>query len=47
MKRSCDTVMTYYDKLMAYSGAEELKELVKKWETLSVNLGKRSFDAPI
>ncbi|MBO5934832.1 MAG: hypothetical protein J6Q94_05020 [Clostridia bacterium] len=37
----------HYEKLMTYKGADELKDLVKQWETLSENLNKRSFDAPI
>lgn len=37
----------YYDKLMQYEGADELKALVKRWDTLSQNLTTRSFDAPI
>lgn len=38
---------TYYDQLMSFKGADELKELVKRWEILSDNISKRSFDAPI
>lgn len=38
---------TYYDRLMAFDGAEHLKELVRRWEILSENLNKRSFNAPI
>ncbi len=38
---------TYYEQLMEYRGADELKELIKRWEVLSENLNKRSFDAPI
>lgn len=37
----------YYNQLMNFKGAEELKELVKGWEILSENINKRSFDAPI
>ena len=37
----------YYDKLMEFNGAEPLKALVSRWEVLSENLSKRSFDAPI
>ncbi|MBE6761645.1 MAG: hypothetical protein E7551_05105 [Ruminococcaceae bacterium] len=38
---------TYYDQLMKFKGAEELQELIKRWEILSENINKRSFDAPI
>ena len=38
---------TYYDKLMEINGADELKELVKRWEILSCNLSKRTFDVPV
>lgn len=38
---------TYYDRIMEYKGADELKEIVKQWEILSENLSKRPFDAPI
>ncbi|MBR6824968.1 MAG: hypothetical protein IKM59_00290 [Oscillospiraceae bacterium] len=37
----------YYDRLMEYVGADELKTLIQRWEILSENLNKRSFDAPI
>lgn len=37
----------YFDQLMAFKGADELKVLVRQWEILSDNLKKRSFDAPI
>ncbi len=38
---------TYYDQLMEFKGADELKELVKKWDILSDNINTRSFNAPI
>ena len=38
---------TYYDKFMEINGADELKELVKRWEILSCNLSKRTFDVPV
>lgn len=38
---------TYYDQLMALKGANELKELLKKWETFSQNMKERPFDSPI
>lgn len=38
---------TYFDQLMNYTGIPELQELIKKWNILSENLSKRSFDAPI
>ena len=38
---------TYYEQLMKYKGADELKILINRWEILSENLSKRSFDAPI
>lgn len=38
---------TYYEQLMEFKGADELKELVKRWDILSDNISKRSFDAPI
>ena len=37
----------YYDKLMSFKGADELRELITKWNTLSENISKRTFDAPI
>ncbi len=37
----------YYDKLMSFKGADELKEMITKWNTLSENISKRTFDAPI
>lgn len=37
----------YYEQLMNFKGADELKELVGRWEILSENISKRSFDAPI
>ena len=37
----------FYDRLMEFKGANELLELVKKWEILSENISKRTFDAPI
>lgn len=37
----------YYEQLMKFKGADELRETVKKWDTLSENINKRSFDAPI
>lgn len=38
---------TYYENIMNHPGISELQELVKKWDVLSDNLSKRSFDAPI
>lgn len=38
---------TYYENIMNHPGIAELQELVKKWDVLSDNLSKRSFDAPI
>ncbi len=38
---------TYYEQLMKLKGADELKELVRRWDILSDNISKRSFDAPI
>lgn len=38
---------THYDRLMQCKGAQELQELVKRWEILSENLAGRSFSAPI
>lgn len=38
---------TYYENIMKHPGISELQELVKKWDVLSDNLSKRSFDAPI
>lgn len=37
----------FYQQLMEYRGAGELQELVKRWDVLSDNITKRSFDAPI
>lgn len=37
----------YYEKLMDLKGAQELQALIKKWDVLSDNISKRSFDAPI
>lgn len=38
---------SYYDRLMNLKGADELKAIVKKWETLSYNIEKHPLDAPI
>ncbi len=38
---------TYYEQLMKCKGADELKEIVRKWDILSDNIRKRAFDAPI
>ncbi|MBQ8057926.1 MAG: hypothetical protein IJ275_06300 [Ruminococcus sp.] len=38
---------TYYEQLMAFKGADELTKLINRWEVLSSNISKRSFDAPI
>jgi len=40
-------VNTYYDQLMEYKGAEELKDIVERWENLSRNISRRVFDDPI
>ncbi len=37
----------YYDKLMSFKGADELKGLISRWNTLSENISKKAFDAPI
>ncbi len=37
----------YYDKLMELQGADELKEVIRKWDTLSSNISKRTFDSQI
>ena len=37
----------YYDKLMSFKGADELKALITRWNTLSENISKKTFDAPI
>ncbi|MBQ9850449.1 MAG: hypothetical protein IJO36_07090 [Clostridia bacterium] len=37
----------YYEQLMSFKGADELKELIKRWDVLSDNISRRSFDAPI
>ena len=37
----------YYEQLMEFDGAHELQQMVEKWETLSENISRRSFDAPI
>ncbi|MBQ5825574.1 MAG: hypothetical protein IIW48_12315 [Clostridia bacterium] len=37
----------YYEELMGLTGADELKELVNKWNILSENISSRSMDAPI
>lgn len=37
----------YYEQLIKFKGAQELGEIVKKWEILSENINKRAFDAPI
>lgn len=39
--------MNAYEELMNFKGAEELHRLIKKWNILSENISKRSFDAPI
>lgn len=38
---------TYYEQLMDYKGADELKVIVQRWETLSENIKRLPFDAPI
>lgn len=38
---------TYYENIMNYPGIPELQELVRKWDILSDNISKRTFDAPI
>lgn len=38
---------TYYDQLMNLRGADELKAIINKWETLSRNIEKYPLDAPI
>ena len=42
-----NAVNKYYEQLMNFKGADELKAVVKKWDTLSDNISKRAFDAPI
>ncbi len=37
----------YYEQLMNFKGADGIKALVKKWDILSENINKRSFNAPI
>ncbi|MBE6587994.1 MAG: hypothetical protein E7647_06230 [Ruminococcaceae bacterium] len=37
----------YYKQLMDFKGADELRELIKRWDILSDNIKKRSFDSPI
>lgn len=37
----------FYEQLMEYKGANELQELVKRWDILSDNITKSTFDAPI
>ena len=38
---------TYYKNIMNYPGIPELQELVRKWDILSDNISRRTFDAPI
>ncbi len=38
---------TCYEQLINFKGAHELAEIVKRWDILSDNISKRSFDAPI
>lgn len=38
---------THYEKLMNYLGISQLQELIRKWDVLSDNISKRTFDAPI
>jgi len=38
---------TYYEQLMEFKGADELKEIIKKWDILSGNISRRNFDDPI
>ncbi len=37
----------YYDQLMQVQGADELLEIVKRFEVLSDNLQRRTFDLPL
>lgn len=38
----------YYDRLMKLNGADELKKVINKWETLSTNIKRQhKFNAPI
>lgn len=37
----------YYENLMSFKGADELRNLIKRWDILSENISKRAFDAPI
>ena len=37
----------YYEQLMDFKGTDELKSLVKRWEILSENIRRTSFDLPI
>lgn len=37
----------YFEQIMEFKGADELKTLVRSWDVLSDNISKRSFDAPI
>ena len=38
---------TYFEQLMEFKGADELKSLVKRWEILSENIRRTAFDLPI
>lgn len=38
---------TCYEQLINFKGAHELADIVKRWDILSDNISKRSFDAPI
>ena len=46
-KEVVKNMKTYYDQLMDYKGADELKVLVRRWEVLSENIKKSSFDSSI
>ncbi len=37
----------YYEKLMALSGLDELKETIKKWNNILQNLKSKDIDAPL
>ncbi|MBR2724782.1 MAG: hypothetical protein IKB72_05030 [Ruminococcus sp.] len=38
---------SYYEQLLNFKGAEELKEVIDKWEVLSLNIEKHPLDSPI
>ena len=37
---------SYYEQLLNFKGAEELKEVIDKWEVLSLNIEKHPLDSP-